>query len=147
MSNEAVRYYNLTETAKLVRADLKANFPGTKFSVRSERASMMSAIRVEWTDGPTTGQVDRVVDGYCGQGFDGMTDSTTYHDTFDPKTGERVDYGVSHMSTRRTHSDAFRARVAAKLALEGVTVTPYGNEVYRAAYIMNADTGCTIKFR
>lgn len=143
-------YVSRKDTAKLIRADLKKAFPGIKFSVRGSVASMVSAIDVSWTDGPTEAQVDRIVMVYCGQGFDGMTDSTTYHDTFDPKTGVKTDYGVTHIGTHRRYSDAFRARVEAKLALTGSLPTnewERGNAIHRAAYNMNATTGCVVKFR
>ena len=43
---------SLTDTAKLIRATLKAKFPGIKFSVRSSRYAGGSSIDVRWNDGP-----------------------------------------------------------------------------------------------
>jgi hypothetical protein len=68
------RWVRVAETAKLVRADLKREFPGVKFSVRSDSYSGGASIRVRWTDGPTAPAVDRVVKRYEGSRFDGMTD-------------------------------------------------------------------------
>jgi len=45
-------YVSVAETAKLVRAALKAAFPGITFSVRSKSYSMGASISVRWTDGP-----------------------------------------------------------------------------------------------
>lgn len=67
-------YIGSTDTAKLIRAQLKAKFPGTKFSVRTDKYSGGSSIRIRWTDGPTDAMVSAVVGAFNGSGFDGMTD-------------------------------------------------------------------------
>jgi hypothetical protein len=68
------RSLSVAETAKLVRTDLKREFPGVKFSVRSSSYSGGASIDVRWTDGPTGKDVDRVLKPYEGARFDGMTD-------------------------------------------------------------------------
>jgi len=67
-------YLSATETAKLMRKDLKANFPGIKFSVRSDRNS----INIKYTDGPAEKVVQAVARKYEGAGFDGMIDLQYY---------------------------------------------------------------------
>lgn len=67
-------YIGSTDTAKLIRAQLKAKFPGTKFAVRTDKYSGGSSIRIRWTDGPTDAMVSAVVGAFNGSGFDGMTD-------------------------------------------------------------------------
>lgn len=67
-------YLSVTDTAKLVRAALKKAFPAVKFSVRSRSYSGGASIDVGWTDGPTKKEVDAVIDGFSGSGFDGMQD-------------------------------------------------------------------------
>jgi hypothetical protein len=67
------------DTAKLVRARLKAAFPGVTFSVRISRYSGGSSVTVDWRDGPTETAVRAITDVYSGVGYDGMTDSTTYN--------------------------------------------------------------------
>lgn len=67
-------YIGSTDTAKLIRAQLKAKFPGTKFSVRTDKYSGGSSIRINWVDGPTDDMVEAVVSAFNGSGFDGMTD-------------------------------------------------------------------------
>ncbi len=52
---------NATETAKLIRKELKAVFPGIKFSVRSKYFSMGSSVNISWTDGATKKEVESVV--------------------------------------------------------------------------------------
>jgi hypothetical protein len=67
-------YLSAAETAKLVRAALKRNFPSVTFSVRSKTYSGGASIDVSWTDGPTSRLVDSVVGPYRGGDFDGMID-------------------------------------------------------------------------
>lgn len=69
-----VEYIGVVETAKLIRVQLKKNFPGVKFGVRSEQYSMGSSINIHWTDGPTRESVEKIVNPFCGGRFDGMID-------------------------------------------------------------------------
>ena len=85
------RNLTLKETAKLLRVALKKNFPGVKFSVRSESFSMGSAIRVNYTDGPLQSDVESVVNCYAYGGFDGMIDLSFHvNHWMNEKTGEVV---------------------------------------------------------
>jgi len=70
-------YLSVTETAKLVRAQLKKHFPGVKFSVRSQSYSGGASIDISWTDGPATRLVDPVARQFRGAAFDGMIDLKT----------------------------------------------------------------------
>jgi len=68
---------NLSEAAraaKEIRKILKENFPGVKFSVRSDNYSMGNSVQVEWVDGPTEKQVNELVGHYEYGSFDGMQD-------------------------------------------------------------------------
>ena len=47
------------DTAKLIRADLKTNYPNVKFSVRSSVYSGGASIRVSWVDGCFVEDVER----------------------------------------------------------------------------------------
>lgn len=61
---------SVTDSAKLIRQSLKEAFPGTKFSVRSDKGgSLTSAVRVSWTDGPTYKQVDAVINIFHSSNF------------------------------------------------------------------------------
>lgn len=66
---------SLTTAAKNIRIELKRAFPAVKFSVKTERYSGGDSIRVRWVDGPTSDQVERIINRYEGGSFDGMTDS------------------------------------------------------------------------
>jgi hypothetical protein len=68
------RWINTVEVAKMLRKQLKATFPGVKFSVRISRYSMGSWIDVTWTDGPTGDDVTTLTGAYQGKRFDGIDD-------------------------------------------------------------------------
>lgn len=71
-------HISTTDTAKCIRATLKAKFPRTKFSVRSSMYSGGSSIRVSWTDGPTDKLVSAYLAPFEGAGFDGSIDMKFY---------------------------------------------------------------------
>jgi len=52
------------DAAAAIRADLKAAFPGTKFSVRKGTGTASAWIDVKWTDGPNDDMVRKVTDRY-----------------------------------------------------------------------------------
>lgn len=111
MTDMTPRIYraSTTETAKLIRQDLKATFPSIKFSVRSHTRGT-DAIVVEWEDGPTTRQVEALVNGYQEGDFDGMTDCYNYHGG---KMINGREYGVRWMQTQRNMSPAADTRFEA----------------------------------
>lgn len=57
--------------AKNIRTELKAAFPGVKFSVRNRDHG---ALNVDWTDGPTVAAVEAITGKYKGGRFNGMED-------------------------------------------------------------------------
>lgn len=71
-------YLSCAETAKLIRAALKQAFPSVKFSVRSSTYAGGASIRVGWTDGPTSAQVEKVAGPFAGADFDGSIDLKCY---------------------------------------------------------------------
>lgn len=72
---------SLVAAAKNCRIELKAAFPGVKFSVRTSRFSGGDSIDVQWTDGPTSDQVSSIVDRYSAGHFNGLDDSYNYSDS------------------------------------------------------------------
>ena len=67
-------FVDVAETAQLVRAALRREFPKTKFSVRSSRYAGGSDVDVRYIDGPPQPLVEAVVGPYRGGGFDGSID-------------------------------------------------------------------------
>jgi hypothetical protein len=110
-----IEWLSAPEVAKLIRKDLKAAFPGVKFTVRSDRFAGGSSVDVGWTDGPLAKAVDEVVDRYKAQGFDGSTDSTTNRGPVTLADG-RVVRISAWVSAQRSHSEALQSRVKAWVA-------------------------------
>jgi len=109
------RYISVADTAKEVRKALKAEFPGVKFTVRSDSYSGGASIRVGWVDGPTTKAVRAVTGRYEGATFDGMIDLKSYHTTLVVNadgTPEEVHYGADYIFTDRTLSAEFGVTLA-----------------------------------
>jgi nitrogen regulatory protein PII-like uncharacterized protein len=65
-------------TAANIREELKKEFPGMKFSVTSDTYSMGNSVRISWTDGPTSDQVEAITDKYQQGHFNGMEDIYEY---------------------------------------------------------------------
>jgi hypothetical protein len=95
------------QAAAAIRKELKAAFPTVKFSVTSESFSGGDAVRIDWTDGPTSESVDKIVRKYQYGHFDGMIDLYEYSNRRDDLPAQ-----VKYVSTQRTNSrDAFLAAV------------------------------------
>lgn len=62
------------DVAKIIRKELKENFKGVKFSVKTDTYAGGSSLRISYIDGPTTEEVNKVVKKYEGATFDGMQD-------------------------------------------------------------------------
>ena len=93
---------NCVIAAKNMRIELRAAFPGVKFSVTSDQYSMGDSVRVRWTDGPTVNQVEAVIGKYEYGRFDGMTDSYEYYNnSWNDAFG-----GTKYLFTNRELSDA-----------------------------------------
>jgi hypothetical protein len=65
-------------TAQAVRKELKATYPGIKFSVTSETYSGGDSVRVEYTDFIPSNEVNKLLVKYQAGSFDGMQDIYEY---------------------------------------------------------------------
>lgn len=83
--------------SKNLRRVLKDTFPGVKFSVRLDRASMMTALRIEWTGGPSEKAVEEIAFRFKDGNFDCMEDLYVYSST----PWNTVFGGAKYVSTRR----------------------------------------------
>lgn len=63
------------EAARLLRAALKATWPGVRFSVRRGQGTSADWLYVGWIDGPVVRQVQALADQYRGYRFNAMTDT------------------------------------------------------------------------
>lgn len=61
-------------TSAAIKAELKANFSGVKFSVTSEDFAGGNSVNISWNDGPTVKQVEEFTSKYQYGHFNGMED-------------------------------------------------------------------------
>ena len=134
---------SLNAAAKNIRIELKAAFPGVKFSVKSSRFSMGDSIDVSWIDGPNAAQVDAIIDRYQAGSFNGMEDLYEYsRDAWKDAFGD-----AKYVHSRRGLSDktmeaairTVKAQYAGNLSargLEGINVADYRAGKYRDLDIM-----------
>jgi hypothetical protein len=114
------RHLTCAETAKLLRAQLKRDFPGTKFSVRSDTYSGGASIRVRYTDGPKKAAVDKVAQLYAGATFDGMIDLKSYHTSWlrdEDGEPQEVHFGADFVFVDRDVSPERHQRIIDKVEL------------------------------
>lgn len=96
--------------AQAIRQDLKKAFPGVKFRVRSSSFSMGNSVDVDWTDGPTRDDVNRIIGRYQYGHFDGMQDLYEY-------SNRRNDLPqAKYVSGNRSMSEEVRAELLAYVA-------------------------------
>lgn len=119
MSTTATRYVTLDDTLKLLKAELRREFPATRFSIRRDRGTAYGYVTVSWTDGPSDKQVTAITDMYEGEGFDGMTDSS-YAIKQVAADGQGnpivIRYGTRGIMPTRHISPAFARRLLAQVA-------------------------------
>ncbi|MCZ4061005.1 hypothetical protein O3W44_20845 [Pantoea sp. LMR881] len=105
-----------------IRKELKARFPGVKFSVRKRSYDSVS---INWMDGPTEEEVKAVTDKYKDSYFYGMQDmSISCASPFN-----RIYGGVGYIFTDRDYSDGMKQKAVDIIAkkyggsLEGEEIT------------------------
>ncbi|MGC0824939.1 LPD29 domain-containing protein [Pantoea agglomerans] len=105
-----------------IRKELKAKFPGVRFSVRKRSYDSVS---VNWMDGPTEEEVKAVTDKYKDSYFDGMQDmSISCTSPFN-----RIYGGVGYVFIDRDYSDEMKKKAVDIIAkkyggsLEGDEIT------------------------
>lgn len=134
----------LVAAGKNIRIELAAAFPGVKFAVRSSRYSGGNSIDVRWVDGPTSGQVDAIINRYQAGSFDGSTDCYNYRgDHAWPDAFGSAKY----VHSTREYSDRMVASVMGRVCrwLGGLDRTPTVDD-YRTGrlYSINQSGGCEV---
>lgn len=134
---------SLTTAAKNVRFELKKAFPGVKFQVKTSRYSGGDSLRASWIDGPSTKQVDAIIQKYSAGHFDGMTDYYEYgNDVFNEIFG-----GCKYVFAERGFSDELIAKVIEQVAKDYGGCEPFTVEDYRKgrAYYWKQSGGCDMQ--
>jgi hypothetical protein len=127
------KYISTADTAKLIRKELKANFPAIKFSVKSKVYSGGSSIRVYWTDGVLTAQVKSIVDKFSGASFDSMQDLKSHHTS--EYNGEKVHFGADYIFCERGISQRLMRDAAIEVAYK------YGVEFHDMPRVVVGNSG------
>lgn len=130
-----------TLASKNIKRMLKKFWPQTKFSVRAVYASMMSAVRVNWVDGPTTDKVEGIIDLFAYGDFDGMDDS--YNNRKTGKVFRELFGDAKYVTASRSWSPAAKAAaieaVAAKFGVKPITDEQYEAGAYWTKVAMDRD--------
>lgn len=100
---QRVDSYDHKAVGENIRTELRRNWPSVKFSVRYKSFSGGDEYLISWTDGPTTKQVDRIVDKYG----DMHPDTYSMGDYWDcvPSIFNELFGSVGYISTSRDKSD------------------------------------------
>ena len=109
------KHINAVDTAKIIRKELKAKFPNTKFSVTSKSFAGGSSISINWTDGAAKTDVEKLTKIFSGVSFDGSQDLEVYSNSL--YEGEEVLFG-HYLHYNRDTSKEFLERVLAHLATQ-----------------------------
>jgi hypothetical protein len=93
---------NHAGAAAAIKSELKAAFPGIKFSVTSDSFSMGDSVHISWEDGPTRDEVKNISCKYQYGSFNGMEDIYEY-------TNSREDIPQSkYVSENRSQSETVK---------------------------------------
>lgn len=104
-------YENPNDTAKKIRKELKAEFKGIKFSVRTSKYTGGSSITITWENGPLTKAVQKIANKFQSTTFDGMIDMATSHGY---EYNGQIFNGADYIFTRRELSDDHKAKIVAQ---------------------------------
>lgn len=89
------------QAAANIKKELVAAFPGIKFSVKSKSFSMGDSVDVSWQFGPTSREVDAIIEKYAYGRFDGYTDSYNYDGDLDGKVFRAANGSAKYVSGQR----------------------------------------------
>lgn len=98
------------QTAEQLRRTLRHSFPRVTFSVTSHKYSGGASIDVQWSEGPSTADVERIAKRFEGATFDGSIDlkESVYTYTAD---GRKMRHGADYIfCTRLTAAQAEQRR-------------------------------------
>lgn len=118
--------------AQLIRTELKANFPGVKFSVTSD----YNSIRIRWADGPAPKEVQEITGKYKAGHFNGMEDTYEY-DRSNPDLPK-----AKYIFDEREVSEVLKIQAATDLHIPAEEVNTYTGErrIYQELQNRSYDT-------
>lgn len=124
---ESTKCSGVARASKNLKKQLTLLFPGTKFSVKSDRFSMGNSIDVSYMDGPAFNLVKPIVDAYQYGSFNGMEDIYEHDNSIESRAHEAVFGGTKYSDVRRslstdvlnTANDWIEARYGRRFTVEG----------------------------
>ena len=126
-----------------LKTELRRAFPSVKFRVRSRSYSGGCSIDVDWTDGPTSKEVQVISDRYQECDFDGMNDCEVSRRAVFPE----IFGGAKYVSEQRSYSKVFLTEIAEAMGhkvtfdkwqgIQGVD-DPTRDEIMRQAHATSA---------
>lgn len=131
--------------AGAIKEELKKLFPGVKFSVKSSNFAGGDSVDVSWEDGPTTEQVNNIINKYQYGHFDGMTDMYEYTNRRDDIPQSKYVHSSRSMSNE---TETILLPIAEQLYLkwEGVSgCHSAGNLLYRIFSGCSLPVGAIVK--
>lgn len=105
--------------AQLIKKELQHRYPLTEWRVKSSSFSGGDSVDVSYTDGPTSHDVQQILNKYENSSFDAMTDCSNYMKPAYGGEGVRFAMEARHYSKEAT--DASRARLVKLYHLEGLS--------------------------
>lgn len=109
--NAAQKGSRYARAAKNLKAELKQAFPLVDFSVKSETFAGGSAVNVEWTDGCTREQVEKISAKYQQGRYDSLEEIYNYNRSAYTEALQEHLGGAKYVSTQRNYSEAVKAQV------------------------------------
>jgi hypothetical protein len=91
--------------AKNIKYELNKAFPGVIFSVRSKSFSGGDDVNVSWELGPTTKEVDAIIDRYQEGDFDGMIDLYEYRRDSETSKFQKENGSAKYVFSQRSFPD------------------------------------------
>ncbi len=130
------KYDSLTKGSKNIRRELKDAFPETKFSVRSSSYSGGDSIDINWTDGLTSEEVEKITDKYQQGSFNGMEDIYEYSKA---NVWPDVFGGAKYVMCQRHYSNEAYLQAVAEVEKEWGITLKVSYTSSNSAYISNED--------
>ena len=137
---EPEKYDSLRKGSKNLKRELRDAFPKIKFSVRASSYSGGDSIDINWIDGPTSEEIEKIANKYQHGSFNGMEDIYEYSKS---NVWPDVFGGAKYVMWNRSYSnDAYLQAVAEvekeyDIELKVSYMSHNGLEACNSAYISN----------
>lgn len=127
-------YVSAVDTAKIIRKELKQNFPLTKFSVRVSKKSGFEGIDIKWIDGYTPSEVSQVINRFkCKEDFN----NPHANSIIDNWEGQETIWGAYYLNIERSFSEDFDLEILEAIDISARYLLQSEIPEYKEAYLAN----------